>query len=144
VAAVCAWAYPRYLGGNKTCLLPTPSAPGAAITIGTAAEPMAVVYGQLAILEQAANPIRFRVIPSNIEIRGVYYAGRVYGAAAIPEQGGFRNLKVNDKSFPLHNTAIQAGCIDMRGPGKAILLFSNSFAPTLVLVLTPDQMKWFQ
>ena len=145
-AAVAAgvWAYPRYLGGNKTCLLPTPSAPGAAITVGTPTDPRPVVYGQLAILEQAGNPLRFKVIPSDVEIRGVHYAGHLVGTAAIPEQGAFRILKVNGKSFPLHTTAIEGGCVNLRGPGKAILLFSGSFAPAVTLVLTPDQMKWFE
>ncbi len=138
------WAYPRYLGGNKTCLLPSPTAPGTRVTIGTSGEPLAVVYGQLAILEQTTNPIRFRVIPSNIEIRDVHYAGQLIGATAIPEQGTFRILKVNGKSFPLHGTAIEGGCVNLRGPGKAILLFSNSFSPTAALVVTPDQMKWFE
>lgn len=144
VAAAGVWAYPRYLGGNKTCLLPTPSAPGAPVTIGTATEPRAVIYGQLAILEQTVNPIRFRVIPSEVEIRDVYFAGQLIGATAIPDQGAFRILKVNGKSFALHGNAIEGGCVNLRGPGKAILLFSGSLSPTVALVLTPDQMKWFQ
>lgn len=138
VAFVGVKLYPRYFGGEKVCLLPTP-APGPRITITTSTSPMPVIYGKIATLEVATNPIRYRVLPTEVEMRDVYYEGTVVGPAAVPQKGAFRILKVGEKYIPLRDNDIADGCVNLRGAGKTILLFSNSFSPTLTLVLTPDQ-----
>jgi hypothetical protein len=132
--------YMRYFGGNAVCLLPPVTAGGPTITVGTETIPETVVYGHVAMLEQQSNPIRFRVLPTEIEIRDVHYKGTVVDQSAIPSSGALRIVKVAGKSIALRDTAIHDGCISLRGLGQSILLFSSSFAPTTTLVLTPDQI----
>ena len=105
---------------------------------------MPVVYGQLAILESATNPIRGKAIPSDVEMRDIHYDGEVFGQTAVPMHGAFRMLKVDGKSVPVRSGDIDAGCIDLRGLGKTNVLFSSSFSPTVTLAMTPEQAKRFQ
>ena len=141
VAGAAYWAYPRYLGGSRTCMLPTPTATGPAITIATATLPMPVIYGKLAILESATNPVRYRVLPTEVELRDIHYEGEVFGPTVLPKHGSLRIVKVDGKYIAIRNNEISAGCIELRGLGKTILLFSSSFSPTVTLVVTPEQMK---
>jgi hypothetical protein len=138
------WAYPRYFGGNRTCLLPVPTATGPAITIATPTFPMPVIYGRLALLESATYPMRFNVIPSEVELRDIHYEGQVFGQTALPMHGSVRIVKVDGKYVPIRDNEIKSGCIELRGLGKTIVLFSSSFSPTVTLVLTPEQMKQFR
>ena len=134
------WAYPRYLGGNRTCLLPIQGATGTAIGIATPSLPMPVIYGQIAQLEDATNPIRFKILPTEVEIRDVHYEGEVFGRSVVVRRGGFRILKIAGKPIAMRSSDIVDGCMNLRGLGKTIVLFSGSFSPTATLVLTPEQI----
>ena len=140
IAGAGVWAYPRYFGAGPACLLPKPGSEGPAVSIGTAAEPLRVIYGHLARLERAANPVRFSEILSDVELRGVHYDGGLYGQHVVPTRGSVASLKIDGKNIAIRNGTIDAGCIDIERAGKAILVFSGSLTPVATLVLTPEQM----
>ena len=101
---------------------------------------MPVIYGQIAQLEDATNPIRFKILPTEVEIRDVHYEGEVFGRSVVVRRGGFRILKIAGKPIAMRSSDIVDGCINLRGLGKTIVLFSGSFSPTVTLVLTPEQI----
>lgn len=139
-ASAGTWAYSRYYGVNRSCLLPEPAAGAPRISIGTPNAPMPVVYGWLARLDQAANPIRFSTTGTQVELRGVNFEGGVFGKQVVPAHGSVRTLTVDGKNVAILDGDIRGGCIDVKGLGKAIVLFSSSLSPTATIVLTEAQL----
>ena len=135
------WAYFRNVGVNPSCLLPEPAAGAPRIGIGTPNTPMPVIYGRLARLNPTANPLRFSTIDTEIELREVHYDGGVFGKQVVPTHGSVKTMKVEGKSIAIRDGDIRGGCIDVKGLGKAIVVFSNSLSPTVTMVLTDAQLS---
>ena len=135
-----AWGYSHYFGMNRSCLLPEPAAAAPHVTFGTPNTPMPVVYGWLARLTKATNPIRFDTIDTQVELRGVNYEGGLFGKQVVPTQGSVGSLNIDGKNIAILDGNIRGGCIDLKGLGKTIVLFSNSLSPTALIVLTEEQL----
>jgi hypothetical protein len=140
LAGAGAWAYPRYFGPGATCALPLPTAEVPHIGVGKPSAPLPVVPGWIAHLDRATNPILFKATRTPAELRGVNYEGGVFGQQVVPMHGSIKALAIDGKKFEIRNGSIESGCIDVKGLGKTIVLFSATPSPTATVVLTEAQM----
>ena len=140
VAAISFWAYPRYLSGNKTCVLTMPVAASPSLAMGVPQTPIPLIPGQLARLDDPGNPLKFTALPRTVELRGVHYEGGSYGRFVVPASGAIAGIKIEGKDVRVRHQDIASGCLDVVGFGKILVLFTKSASPNAVVVMTQDQL----